>query len=128
MNRYRTFKKSAAQTRADRIEALAAKLELSRGALESRPDVAVFIRPDDIPTQTFADPDPFNQLTYPSILAAKRAISEFLGLPLAKLSADQLARINELGQSTLNKQEVLARVRACIEPVEHLSENQPHAE
>jgi len=127
-NRYRTFKKSAAQTRADRIEILAAKLELPRAALESRPDVAVFIRPEVIPTQTFADPDPFNQLTYPSILAAKRAISEFLGLPLAKLSADQLARINELVQSTLNKREILARVRACIEPVEQLSENQPHAE
>lgn len=128
LNRYRTFKKSAAQTRADRIETLASQLELPCAALESRPDVAVFIRPDGIPAQAFADPDPFNQLTYPSILAAKRAISEFLGLPLAKLSTDQLARINELVQSTLNKQEVLARVRACIEPVEHLSENPPHAE
>lgn len=128
LNRYRAFKKSAAQTRADRIETLAAQLELPRAALESRPDVAAFIRPEGLPAQAFADPDPFNQLTYPSILAAKRAISEFLGLPLAKLSADQLARINELVQSTLNKQEVLARVRACIEPVEHLSENPPHAE
>jgi len=61
-------------------------------------------------------------------LAAKRAISEFLGLPLAKLPADQLARIEELVQSTLNKQEVLAQVRACIEPDERLPENQPHAE
>jgi hypothetical protein len=113
---------------ADRIELLAAQLELPRAALESRPDVAVFIRPGGIPTQTFADPDPFNQLTYPNTLAAKRAISEFLGLPLAKLSTDQLARINALVQSTLNKQEVLAQVRACIEPDERLPENQPHAE
>ncbi|MDD2762219.1 MAG: IS481 family transposase [Methylomonas sp.] len=128
LNRYRSFKKSSAQTRADRIELLAAKLELPRAAMESRPDVAECIRPDVIPTQAFADPDPFNQLTYPNALAAKRAISELLGMPLAKLPADQLARINELVQSTLNKQEILARVRACVEPVENLSENQPHAE
>jgi len=128
LNRYRAFKKSSSQRRADRIEILAAQLELPRAALESRPDVAVFSRPDGIPTQTFSDPDPFNQLTYPSALAAKRAISEFLGLPLAKLSADQLARINELVQSTLNKQEVLARVPACVEPIELSTENQPHAE
>jgi hypothetical protein len=51
-----------------------------------------------------------------------------LSLPLAKLSTDQLARINALVQSTLNKQEVLAQVRACIEPDERLPENQPHAE
>ena len=128
LNRYRAFKKSSAQRRADRIELLAAQLELPRAALESRPDIAVFIRPGGIPAQTFTDPDPFNQLTYPSTLAAKRAISEFLGLPLAKLPADQLARIEELVQSTLNKQEVLAQVRACIEPDERLPENQPHAE
>ncbi len=90
--------------------------------------MAVFSRPDGIPTQTFTDPDPFNQLTYPSALAAKRAISEFLGLPLAKLPADQLARINALVESTLNKQEVLAGIRGCVEPDELSTENQPHAE
>jgi hypothetical protein len=88
----------------------------------------VFTQLDGIATQIFANPDPFNQLTYPSILAAKSAISEFLGLPLAKLSTDQLARIKALVQSTLNKQKVLAQVRACIEPDELLPENEPHAE
>jgi hypothetical protein len=125
LHRYRAFKKTAAQTRADRIEALAGQLELPRAVLESRPDVAIFSRPGGVPTVAFSDPDPFHQLTYPTALAAKRAISDALGLPLAKLSPGQLDQINAILQATLNKQEVLARVRACVAP---LSENQHHAE
>jgi hypothetical protein len=119
-----TFKKTAAQSRADRVETLAARLELPRAALESRPDVAAFRRVEDVPAVVFADPDPFHQLTYPNALAAKRAISDALGLPLAKLPPDQLERINAIVQTTLNKREVLEQVRGCIEPS---SENQ-HAE
>ena len=124
LHRYRSFKKSATQTRADRIEALAAQLELPRTALESRPDVAVFDRAKDVTTVVFVDPDPFQQLTYPNALAAKRAISDALGLPLAKLPPNQIERINAIVQTTLNKQEVLAQVRACIEP----PSEQRHAE
>jgi hypothetical protein len=125
LHRYRAFKKTAAQTRADRIETLAGQLELPRAALESRPDVAIFSRPGGVPTVAFSDPDPFHQLTWPTALAAKRAISEVLGLPLAKLSPGQLDQINAILQATLNKQEVLARVRACVAPP---PENQHHAE
>jgi hypothetical protein len=59
------------------------------------------------------------------VLAAKRAISDVLGLPLAKLSAGQLDQINAIVQATLNKQEVLAQVRACIAPP---PESRHHAE
>jgi len=125
LDRYRTFKKTAAQTRADRIDSLAGQLDLPRAALENRPNVAIFSRPGGIQTVAFSDPDPFQQLTYPSVLAAKRAISDVLGLPLAKLSAGQLDQINAIVQATLNKQEVLAQVRACIAPP---PENRHHAE
>lgn len=128
LHRYRAFKQSSGEKRADRIEALAAQLELPRAALESRPDVAVFARPDSVPIQAFTDPDPFQQLTFPSPLAAKRAISDFLGLPLGRLAADQLDRINTLVQSTLNKKEIFARVRACVETTPLPLEKEPHAE
>jgi len=78
-----------------------------------------------VQTIAFSDPDPFQQLTYPTVLAAKRAISDVLGLPLAKLAPGQLDQINAILQATLNKQEVLARVRACVVPP---PENQHHAE
>ena len=59
----------------------------------------------------FADPDPFQELTYVSAVAAKRAISDYLGLPLAKLGAQQLEQINFLVNATLDKQKVLEGVR-----------------
>jgi hypothetical protein len=116
LHHYRSFKKTRAQTRADRIEALAAGLEVPRSALESRPDIAALVMPDAVPAKPFTDPDPFQEFTYPTALAAKRAISDFLGLPLAKLPPDQLDRINAIVAETLNKREILTRVRACVNP------------
>jgi hypothetical protein len=114
LNRYRAFRKTAAQTRGERIEALAAQLGLPRAALESRPDVAALCQPAAIPVQAFADPDPFRQLTYASPLEAKRAIAQFLGRALATLPADQLQAINAVVGATLNKQEVITQVRSCV--------------
>jgi hypothetical protein len=78
--------------------------------------LAAFRPPAAVPVKAFADPDPFHELTYPNPIAAKRAISQFLGLPLAKLSREQLDRINAIVAETLNKQEVMARVRAALNP------------
>ncbi|MDB0542809.1 DDE-type integrase/transposase/recombinase [Ralstonia solanacearum] len=125
LNRYRAFRKTAVQARGERIEALAATLGLPRAALESRPDVAALVVPDTMPVQAFVDPDPFQQLTYASALEAKRAIAQYLGRPLATLPVDQLQAINVIVGTTLNKQDVLARVCACVtQPSEEL----PNAE
>jgi hypothetical protein len=59
----------------------------------------------------FIDPDPYQEFRYPNMIAAKRAIAENLGTPLGKLSPSQLERIDAIVAATLNKQEVLARVR-----------------
>ncbi len=115
LNRYRAFRKTAAQTRSERIEQLAAQLNLPREALDSRPDVAILVQSDEIPTQAFADPDPFHQLSYASALDAKRAIAQYLGRALATLPVGQLTRINAIVGTTLNKQDVLTQVRACVE-------------
>jgi len=114
LHRYRSFKKSATQTRADRIETLAAKLAVPRTAVEARPDLGGFADPVMAPTKAFVDPDPFQQLTYANQHAAKVAIADFLGMPLGMLPADQLAAIHAIVQETLNKQDVLAQVRACM--------------
>jgi len=112
---YRTYKKTRTQARADRIEALAALIQVPRSALERFPGVAPAPNPRDIPTAAFADPDPFHELTYPTALAAKRAISDYLGTPLAKLPAATLEQINSIVADTLDKKTVIARVRACID-------------
>ena len=94
------------------------QLDLPRAALESRPEAAAaFGMLERLPAKAFVDPDPFHEFSYPTPLAAKRAIADFLGLPLAKLPPDQLEQINTIVTETLNKQEVLARVRACVTPI-----------
>jgi hypothetical protein len=111
LHRYRQFKKSKLQQRADRIEALAAQLQLSKYALEDRPDVLVSLQGTSPLSRPFVDPDPFHELTFPSVIDAKRAIASYLGQPLAKLPPEQLDYINALVGETLQKQEVMARVR-----------------
>ncbi len=111
LHRYRRFKKTKQEHRVERIEALAVQLQLPKAALEEEPRLQNPIGPTDIPTQAFPDPDPFQELTFPSVIAAKQAIAAYLVLPLAKLPPDQLAFINALVAETLDKQHVMAQVR-----------------
>ena len=108
--RYRTFKKSSSQQRADRIEALAEQLALPRAALEGNPRAAVLIRNTEVSVTMFTDPDPFQEFAYPNVLAAKRAIADYLAIPLAKLPLEQLEWINTLVETTLSKKEVIEQV------------------
>jgi hypothetical protein len=108
--RYRTFKKSPTQQRADRIEALAEQLALPRAALEGNPRAASLIRNTEVSVTMFMDPDPFQEFAYPNVLAAKRAIADYLAIPLAKLPPEQLEWINTLVDTTLSKKEVIEQV------------------
>jgi hypothetical protein len=80
-------------------------------AIEDRPDVLIPLPGALLPSQPFVDPDPFHEITFPSVIDAKRAIASYLGQPLAKLPPEQLDYINALVGETLQKQEVMARVR-----------------
>ncbi|MFB2875444.1 IS481 family transposase [Floridanema aerugineum] len=118
LHRYRKFKKSKTQERADRIAALAQGLVLPRTALEGNQELQFLAasqpksQPAIIP---FQDPDPFQEFTYPSILAAKRAIADNLALPLARLSEQERAFIDELLSQTLCKKVILERVRHYLQ-------------
>jgi hypothetical protein len=67
-------------------------------------------------TQPFADPDPFHQLAFASAIDAKRAIADHLGMPLAKLSPQQLEALNALLAETLAKPVVWDHVRHHLAP------------
>jgi hypothetical protein len=118
LHRYRAFKKTPPHRRAERIEALAVQLALPRAALEGHPHAGAFEQAREVPAIPFADPDPFQEFTYPSVLMAKRAIADELGLPLAKLSPAQRAQIDAILATTLKKTEVMAQVRAHIQATE----------
>jgi hypothetical protein len=64
-----------------------------------------------VSAMAFSDPDPFQEIQYPNVMAAKRAIADCLGTPLAKLSAEHLAEINAIVSKTLDKKQVLDQVR-----------------
>ncbi len=111
LHRYRAFKKTAVEKQADRIEELAARLGLPRAALSGRPEIAELVSERKIAVATFADPDPFQEFQYPNAMAAKRAIADFLGMPLGKLSGEQMEQVHAIVNATLDKKRVLEQVR-----------------
>jgi hypothetical protein len=117
LHRYRRFKKTRTQERADRIEVLADHLALPRAALTANPALGTTLTVVTPPMQAFADPDPFQELTFRTALDAKRAIADYLGRPLAKLPPEQLAALNAFLATTLAKPMVLDYVRRHLQPL-----------
>jgi len=117
LHRYRSFKKTRTQKRADQIESLAKQLSLPLSAIgkinlaDPEPSIVEF------KVQSFVDPDPFQELTYPTVIAAKQAIAEYLARPLAKLTEVQMSYINATLDSTLNKQVVMEKIRDFFNPL-----------
>jgi len=111
LHRYRAFKKTPLDRQTDRIEELATKLNLPRAALTGVPQIAELVSTQRVSAVAFADPDPFQELEFPNVLAAKRAIADDLGMPLGKLLEDQIAAINAILGTTLDKKKVLEQVR-----------------
>lgn len=77
LHRYRKFKKTKTEERADKIATLAKELGLPRAALEQNADLLFLINKHPIiePVITpFNDLDPFQEFTYSDALLAKRAI------------------------------------------------------
>lgn len=119
LNHYRSYKKTLAEKKADSIEDLAQKISISREALSgvhglSQEEYLLqwphSLQPD-IAKIEFASSDPFLQRFFESKTEAKRAIANYLGKPLAKLSHEQLDFIDEIVDSTLVREEVMDRVK-----------------
>ncbi|WP_083890048.1 DDE-type integrase/transposase/recombinase [Crinalium epipsammum] len=118
LHKYRKFKKTKTEERADRIAILASELGLPRTALDHTTDwqfLADKYQVVEPIITSFSDPDPFQEFTYPDRLFAKRAIADYLGQALAKLSDDQRNFIDTLLTETLNKKTVLERVKQYFE-------------
>lgn len=110
LHRYRAFKRSKADERADRIRSLADQLGLPIAALAGD-DVrlAPLATPMEIPRQPF-DAEA-HEYHYPTVIAAKLGIADELATPLAKLVADDRAFIDQVLAETLTRRVVLARIR-----------------
>ncbi len=61
--------------------------------------------------RSFVDPDPFQELTFKNAIEAKKAIAHYLIKPLAKLTPEQMAAVEAILEETLNKQEVMTKIK-----------------
>ena len=111
LHRYRSFKKIRTHKRADRITQLPKQLDLPATASGAVPSSARQNNVISFPIQSLVDPDPFQELVFPNAIAAKRAIADYLGRALAKLTPEQLAKVNSIVETTLNKKEVMQQIR-----------------
>ncbi|MCC5619198.1 IS481 family transposase [Nostoc sp. CHAB 5836] len=117
LHRYRSFKKTRTQKRADRIESLAKQLSLPSSAIGTLDIPSLSKDITSFKVQPFIDPNPFQELTFSTVIAAKLAIAEYLARPLAKLTSEQMAYINAVLLTTLNKQEVMKQIRDFFNPL-----------
>jgi hypothetical protein len=84
----------------------------------SREDIAIFeSSTKKLKVQPFVDPNPFQELTFSTVIAAKLAIAEYLARPLAKLTSEQMAYIDAVCTKTLDKREVMKQVRDFFNPL-----------
>ena len=111
LHRYRSFKKTRTEERIDRIEALAAKLGVPRAVMDGGQLPAPARSSPELPAVPFKDPDPFHELRFPSVLAAKLAIADYLATPLARLSPQDRAYIDSVLAETLERRAIIACIR-----------------
>lgn len=112
-------RKAALRNEPTELRMSAKQLDLPRSALTGNTDLQLVT--DESVTSTlamtpFQDPDPYQEFTYPTTLMAKRAIADYLGQPLAKLSVEQREFICALVEETLTKKVIMERVRQYFHP------------
>lgn len=116
LNRYRRFKKTKTQKRTERIESLAERLALPPSVWGGEKTMPPALSPATA-TTPFVDPDPFRELCYPNTVAAKRAIADYLNVPLAKLSAEAMANLDAALARSLRKADVIDYARTHLKPL-----------
>ena len=119
LNRFRRFKKTTTEKRADLIEKLARELYLPKEALSADTRSFEALVKELSPETSFIDfedPDPFKEIRYENVIEAKKAIADYLGKPLARLSPEQLQKIDEILSETLNKNDVISAVENYFKP------------
>jgi len=110
LHRYRARKRSARDKRADRVVQLAERITVPRSALSGCEALRPLAEVVPIARTAFVDPDPWHQIAYANPLAARRGIAALIRRPLGRLSADDLRFIDELLESTLEREAIAEAV------------------
>ena len=111
LHRYRSFRKYAGDERLDRIEALAGKAgPAARGAGRAGAGADRWRRHAPASCRS-PIPTPSTNCAFPAFSAAKLAIADYLGRPLAKLTDEDRAYIDALLRETLDRRTIITCVR-----------------
>jgi hypothetical protein len=70
-----------------------------------------------LPGTPFADPDPFREIAFPNAITAERAIADYLGIPLAKLPAQEMSKLDAALADSLRRADVLDYARTHLKPL-----------
>lgn len=112
LNRYRAFKKTSVDEKADRIRQLADQLGLPIAALTGDTDFQLstpITMREDLPRQLFNTES--QEYHYPNQVVAKLAIADEIAMPLAKLAPSDRSFIDHVLTETFVRSVVLARIR-----------------
>jgi hypothetical protein len=117
LHRHRSFKKTKTQQRAERIATLAEKLALPASVWGEPAAMDAPAPRIPLPGTPFADPDPFREIAFPNAITAKRAIADYLGIPLAKLPAQEMSKLDAALADSLRRADVLDYARTYLKPL-----------
>ena len=109
--KFRPFKKTKEEERADHIAETAQKIVLPRSALSGKKEDELIKPMLEIPSVPFVDLDPYEEINFVSTHEAKLAISGVLGIPLGRLQEYQLKNIDAILAENLNKKWVIKKVK-----------------
>jgi hypothetical protein len=114
LHKFRSMRKTKTEKRADSIEKLAKEIALPKEALTSDNRTAEAFKvslSEETTFVQFKDPDPFQEFTYPCSLTAKKAIANYLGIPLSKLSEEERKKIDRILSASLQKKKIMDDIR-----------------
>ncbi len=121
LGQYRSFKKSSREKRADYIGELAKQISLPKTVLGTQDKTTEQLLSLSGLSQEKLSSVPFipqefnNEHLFKDVIEAKAAIARWLGFPLGRLLPEQLAEINAIVTTTLEKQVVMSRVKELFQ-------------
>lgn len=128
LHTFRRHKKTKREKTAEKIDELAQNLSVPRIVLSGKPEdntLASLVK-QAIPSQPFVNRFEPAEPDFQNAVLAKLAIKQYLGTSIADLPADTQAFIADLVATTLNKLEVIARLKAYIAKTRRKGENRAH--
>lgn len=114
LNRFRSYKLSSTEKRKEEIEKLAMNIKIPIEILTSdfrKQESLLRELPENVSIVNFDDPDPFFQLSFENSITAKKAIASLIGIPLAKLTEEDIKEINTLLEQTLEKEKIFSMIK-----------------